>query len=58
MKLTPGDTTPIFTPDSLHALRYSPSVSHYKAATELAYRVRPIHATVADTLDWFAGHGR
>ena len=58
MRLTPSDRIPLFTPDSLHALRYSPTVSHYKAATELGYRVRPIHTTVADTLDWFAGQGR
>ena len=40
-----------------YALRYSPSVSHYKAATELGYRVRPIHETVGDTLNWFAAAG-
>ncbi|MFZ2605370.1 NAD-dependent epimerase/dehydratase family protein [Candidatus Microthrix parvicella] len=57
MRLTPGNRIPIFTPDSLHALRYSPSVSHYKAATELGYRVRPIHETVGDTLNWFAAAG-
>ena len=58
MKLTPRDKIPLFTPDSLHALRYSPSVSHYKAATELGYRVRPIHQTIADTLRWFADQRR
>lgn len=57
-KLTPKDKSPLFTPASLHALRYSPSVSHYKAATELGYRARPIHETVADALDWFAEQGR
>ena len=58
MKLTPRNKTPLFTPDSLHALRYDPTVSHYKAATELGYRVRPIHDTIADALDWFAQQGR
>ena len=58
MKLTPRDKIPLFTPDSLHALRYSPSVSHYKAATELGYRVRPIHTTISDTLKWFADQRR
>nr|WP_287390035.1 hypothetical protein [Candidatus Microthrix sp.] len=58
MKLTPRTRIPLFTPDSLHALRFAPSVSHYKAATELGYRVRPIHETVADTLRWFADQRR
>ena len=58
MKLTPRARIPLFTPDSLHALRFAPSVSHYKAATELGYRVRPIHETVADTLRWFADQRR
>lgn len=58
LKLTPHGKTPLFTPDSLHALRYAPSVSHYKAAGEFGYRARPIHETVADTLDWFAAQGR
>ena len=57
LKLTPSGKTPLFTPDSLHALRYAPTVSHYKAATELGYRVRPIHETVADALTWFTDHG-
>ncbi|MBK6312489.1 MAG: NAD-dependent epimerase/dehydratase family protein [Candidatus Microthrix sp.] len=58
MKLTPRTRIPLFTPDSLHALRFAPSVSHFKAATELGYRVRPIHETVADTLKWFADQRR
>jgi len=55
-RLTPSHKVALFTPDALHALRYSPSVSHYKAATELGYRARPIHQTVADTLDWLTEH--
>ncbi len=43
---------PLFTPDSLHALRYSPAVSHRKAATELGYISRPIHETVNDLVAW------
>lgn len=58
LRFTPAHQIPLVTPDALHALRYSPSVSHYAAATELGYAARPIHRTVADTLDWFAEAGR
>lgn len=57
LRLTPADQIPLFTPDSLHALRWSPAVSHHKAARELGYEPRAIHHTVADTLDWFAEQG-
>lgn len=57
LRLTPADQIPLFTPDSLHALRWSPAVSHFKAAREFGYEPRPIHRTVADTLDWFAEQG-
>jgi dihydroflavonol-4-reductase len=53
MRLTPADNIPLITSDSLHALQYSPLVSHYKAAKEFGYTARPIHETVKDTLDWF-----
>lgn len=56
--LTPKGQTPLFTRDSLHALRYSPAVSHYKAACELGYVSRPIHVSVADTLAWFDERAR
>lgn len=49
---TPKSKVPLFTRDSLHALQYSPSVSHYKAATEFGYAARPIHQTIADTIHW------
>lgn len=52
-RFTPSRNEPLFTRDSMHALRFSPSVSHYKAAVELGYASRPIHATVSDTLNWF-----
>ena len=50
--LTPKGEVPLFTRDSLHALQYSPTVSHYKAATEFGYAARPIHVSVADTMHW------
>lgn len=49
---TPKGDVPLFTRDSLHALEFSPSVSHYKAATEFGYAARPIHETIADTIHW------
>jgi dihydroflavonol-4-reductase len=51
-RLTPVHLEPIFTPDSMHALRFSPSVSHYKAATDLGFTARPIHVTINDTVEW------
>lgn len=51
--LTPKSAQPLFTRDSLHALEYSPSVSHYKATKTFGYAPRPIHVSVADTIEWF-----
>lgn len=51
--LTPKNRIPLFTRDSLHALEYSPAVSHHKATVELGYSPRPIHVSVADTIRWF-----
>lgn len=53
MQIEQRTKKPIFTPDAMHALKYSPVVSHYRAATELGYRSRPIHETVRDTVAWF-----
>ena len=53
MQIEQRTKKPIFTPDALHALKYSPVVSHYRAATDLGYRSRPIHETVRDTVAWF-----
>jgi dihydroflavonol-4-reductase len=53
VKLTPADETPLITPESMHALRYSPSVCHYKASKELGYLPRPFIETVRDTYAWF-----
>lgn len=54
--LTPSSVPPLFTRDSLHALEFSPVVSHYKAAIELGYAARPIHVSVADTIHWMDAH--
>jgi len=57
LKLTPSDKIPLFTPDSLHTLQYSPSVCHYKASKELGYQPRPFIETIRDTYAWFDGEG-
>ena len=47
---------PLFTGESLGALRANRNVSYDKAARELSYAPRPFEETIADTLDWFAQH--
>lgn len=49
---------PLFTPESLHALRKDPMVSTAKAARELGYAARPLRDTVADSYAWFRAEGR
>jgi dihydroflavonol-4-reductase len=56
LKLTPSDRTPLVTPDSMHAVRYAPSVCHYKASKELGYLARPFIETIRDTYAWFDDH--
>ena len=53
LKLTPSDQIPLFTPDSMHTIQYSPSVCHYKASKELGYLARPFIETIRDTYAWF-----
>lgn len=48
---------PIFTRQSLRALREHRHVSHDKAAAELGYAPRPLEDTIRDTLDFFGGLG-
>jgi len=48
---------PLFTPESLHALRKDPVVSTAKAAEELGYEPRPLRDTVADSYAWFRTRG-
>ena len=54
--LTPEGRTPLFTPDSMHALQYAPNVCHHKATRELGYNPRSMRTTVADTYAWFNEH--
>ena len=53
LKLTASNQVPLITPDSMHALQFSPSVCHYKASKELGYVARPIIETLRDTYAWF-----
>ena len=53
VRLTPAGETPLITPESVHALRYSPSVCHHKASKELGYLARPFFETIRDTYAWF-----
>ena len=48
---------PLFTPESLHALRKDPVVSTDKAARELGYEARPLRDTIADSYAWFRSRG-
>jgi dihydroflavonol-4-reductase len=48
---------PLFTPQSLHALRNHQRVSHEKATRELDYRPRPLLETVSAAYDWFRQAG-
>lgn len=44
---------PLYTADSLHALKSNRKISCERAATELGYSHRPLRETVADAYAWF-----
>jgi len=48
---------PLFTPESLAALRGNRRVSRAKAEAELGYRPRPIEETIRDAYAWFREAG-
>jgi dihydroflavonol-4-reductase len=49
---------PLFTPLSVLALHdNNRTISHARAARDLAYEPRPFRETIADTLDWFRSAG-
>lgn len=58
LRFTPGGETPLITPDSVHAVKYSPSICHHKASKELGYNARPIFETIRDTYAWFDENDR
>lgn len=53
LRFTPEGETPLITPESVHAIRYSPSICHHKASKELGYLARPSFDTIRDTYAWF-----
>jgi dihydroflavonol-4-reductase len=48
---------PLYTHESLHALRSNRCVSHERASRELGYAPRPLGETIADTLAWHRSVG-
>ena len=56
-KLFGGSSNLNYTPDALHALRYSPPISGAKAATELGHKPRPTSDSVRDVYQWFSRRG-
>jgi len=48
---------PLFTPESLNALRNHLDISSARARQELGYAPRKLEATVRDTFDWFREAG-
>lgn len=48
---------PLYTRDSLGALRSNHRISHARAAQMLGYQPRPFEESLQDTLDWFAANG-
>ncbi|MEZ5175529.1 MAG: NAD-dependent epimerase/dehydratase family protein [Acidimicrobiia bacterium] len=46
-----------YTRESIHALRFSPTVNGAKAAAELDHDPRPMHETVSDMYEWFKQRG-
>jgi dihydroflavonol-4-reductase len=48
---------PLYTSQSLHALRNHQLVSHDKATRELGYRARPLRETLTAVYDWFRQAG-
>jgi dihydroflavonol-4-reductase len=48
---------PLYTADSLRALRSNRRISSDKARGELGYSSRPLRDTIADAFEWFRGAG-
>lgn len=48
---------PLFTSESLQALRANTQISHEKAARELGYNPRPLEETLCDIYDWWVSQG-
>ena len=48
---------PLFTPDSIRALRFHRNIIPRNSIADLAWAPRPIEVTIADTLAWFRSKG-
>jgi len=48
---------PLYTGDSLRALRSNRRISSDRARSELGYSSRPLRDTVADAFEWFRSAG-
>lgn len=48
---------PLFTFESIEALRNYPRISHARASAELGYAPRPLEETIRDAYMWFAEQG-
>ena len=48
---------PLYTKESLHALRNHRIISHDKATGELGYAPRPLRDTLRDAIEWYRTHG-
>ena len=48
---------PLFTRESLHALRHDRHVLGREAARDLGWAPRPFEETLRDALDWLRGRG-
>lgn len=53
-----GNPEPLFTPDSVAALRSNKFISDEKARRELNHNPRPLEDTMRDTHDWWLSQGR
>ena len=49
---------PLYTAESLRALRSNRHISHAKATRELGYQPRPFKETIEDTLQWYREQGK
>jgi nucleoside-diphosphate-sugar epimerase len=51
-------SVPLFTPESLGALRANKVVLHDKAKDELGFNPRPVQETITDIFEWFKATGQ
>lgn len=52
-----SNSEPLYTSESLEALRANPQIDHAKASRELGYHPRPIRESIFDLYEWFVREG-